>query len=303
VPANPHTPTTGRNQLPEGLLEQLFDRIGEISSLPHLAVQIVGLVNDSKTEADDLVELVRCDPSLVMRLMRTVNSSYYALRDKVGDLKQAVTLLGFEEIRNLALTAHVAPLFSEAAGHGQYTRQGLWNHMIATGMVAQLIAKVCGNLSRQEAYLAGLLHDVGLILIDQYLHQRFCQILDELTEETPLCEVEARILGFDHAALGGHMVGKWSLPESLGAATAHHHAPDLYDGPFRQLVGTVSLADYLTQRRGLMPLGAGREPALPAQLVDQIGLTREGVVSVVERLDDVLAEANVMADAQLSHAL
>ncbi|MHC4400149.1 MAG: HDOD domain-containing protein [Planctomycetota bacterium] len=295
--------SSGKSELPESLMRQLFDHVAEISSLPHVAVRICDLVSDPKTRADDLAEVVRCDPSLAMRLMRTVNSAYYGMRQKVSDLKHAVAMVGFEEIRNLALTAYVAPLFQETSGHGPYTRKDLWNHMIAAGLVAQLIAKSCGRVSPHEAYLAGLLHDLGLILIDQRLHERFCQIVDALTDQTPACEVEARILGFDHAALGGYAVSKWNLPECLCAAVRDHHALDKRDGPHQLIVDVVMLADFLCHRKGRSPLGAGKLQPLPADLFDQLGLSREAMETIVGQLDDVLTQADVMAEAQRKHVI
>jgi HD-like signal output (HDOD) protein len=279
---------------------KLFDRITEISSIPHVGMRIIELVNDSETDLGDVVELVRYDPALAMRLMRTVNSSYYGLRTKIVDLEQAAALLGFEEIRNLVLTVYVAPLFRETFEYGDYTRRRLWTHMIAAGMLAQRIVETCKDVSRQEAYLAGLLHDIGLILIDQYLHPRFCQILQTLSDDTPVHHVEAMILGFDHATLGAYIATRWNLPEPLAVAIKYHHSPEQYDGPFRQLVDAITLADYLCYRKGLSPLGVGKEQTLPQTLFKELGLTREKAVTIVDQLDDVLVLADTFAGAQLS---
>ncbi len=191
-----------KNELPEVLVERLFKRISEVSSLPAVAVRIIEVANDSTTGAEDLHDAVQFDAALAMRIMRTVNSSYYAMQNKVADLKLAITLLGFKEIRNLALTAYIAQLFTKGTGYGKYSREGLWNHLVGVGTVARLIAQTSGKVPPREAYLAGLLHDLGLILIDQYLHQPFCKVIDTLTEERPTCEIEREILGFDHAELG-----------------------------------------------------------------------------------------------------
>ena len=114
-------------------LERLFARIGEVSSLPDVALEIAALASDTDNGAADLLAAVRRDPALSMRLMRTVNSSYYALRARVTNLGQAINILGVEEVRNLALTAYVAPLFKQTTGYGVYSRYGLWQHMVAAG--------------------------------------------------------------------------------------------------------------------------------------------------------------------------
>ncbi len=287
------------SQATAGSLERLFARISEVSSLPHVAIRIFELANDPRTGAEDLLEAVRSDPALAMRVMRTVNSSYYALDSKVGNLKQAITLLGFDEIRNLALTAYVSPLFKQGEGHGQYTRHGLWDHMIAAGMIGRLIANTRGRIPPQEAYLAGLLHDVGLVLIDQYLHKWFRKIVDELTEDASVCDVERKYLGFDHTDLGQYVAAKWSLPEHLSTAVGHHHNAGRYQGPHRQLVCLVALADFLCHWKGVPPLGVCNAQMPPAELFNDLGLSRDQVAAIVNQLDDVLTDADTMAAAQL----
>jgi HD-like signal output (HDOD) protein len=287
------------NPSPETLIQRIFQSISEVSSFPAVALQITHLVEDPNTGSEDLLEVIRSDPALAMRLMRTVNSSYYTLRDKVADLKQAITLLGFRGIRSLALTACVSPLFQQTAGYRQYTRHGLWNHMVGTGMTARLIAKTCGKVRPEEAYLAGLLHDLGLILIDQYLHKRFCRIIDALTEETPFWEVERRILGFDHTALGQYVATKWNLQEHLTKAIGWHHWPDQYEGPHREMVSVVALADILCHLKKFPPLGIRNTQMPPVQLFIDLELGKQQVALIVAELDEVLGAADVMASAQL----
>ena len=283
----------------EALLERLFTRIGEVSSLPAVALRIIELANDPRTGAEDLLEVVRSDPALAMRLMRTVNSSYYAMDDKVADLKQAITLLGFNEVRNLALTAYVAQKFKDTTGHGQYSRRGLWNHMVGTGMVARLLAKTCGSAPPQEAYLAGLLHDVGLILIDQYLHDPFCRVINALTAETPAREIEKRILGFNHAALGEFVATRWNLPEHVTAAIGGHHTPQTCDPQYRGIVYTVALADFFCHLKNLTSLGVRYAHVPPMALFNELGLHKQQVWLILEQLEDVLSAADVMAFVQV----
>ena len=281
------------------LIDRLSQTMGEVSSLPTVTLQITHLADDPAASADDLLDVIRSDPALAMRLMRTVNSSYYAIREKVTDLKQAITLRGFREIRNLAWTAYVSPLFRGTYGYRSYTRRGLWSHMVGTAMIAQRIAVSSGRVRPQEAYLGGLLHDLGIILIDQYLHKRFCRIIDALTEGTPLCEVERGLLGFDHTSFGAHVAAKWRLPEHLAKAIGCHHSPDAYEGPHRAMVCTVSLADCLCQLKGFSPLGIGNRRMPAAQLFTELGLGKEQVASIVAQLDEILEAAEEAAGFQL----
>ena len=293
--ANPRRLSRCGDPSPGELFVPLFARISEVSSLPDVALRIIEVAHDPTSSAEDLCEVIRSDPALATRLIRTVNSSYYSLKRKVTDLKQAVTLLGFEEIRNLAMTAYVAPLFRRTAGHGSYTRRGLWHHMISVGMVAERIARESGRTAPREAYLAGLIHDLGLILIDQYLHGPFCQVVDALTEETPTCELEKKILSFDHTALGQYVAARWGLPDPLTDAISYHHAPEQCSGSTCNTVYSVALANLLCHTKGITSLGVCNARPLPSRLVIELGLQKQQVALIVEGLDEVLEAAEAMA--------
>ena len=288
-----------RNEIPEELLQRLFARIGEVSSLPTVASEIVQLANDPTTGADDLLEAIRRDPVLAMRVMRTVNSSYYALEQKVADLKQGITLLGFNEVRNLALTAYVAPLFRENDKRREYTRAGLWNHMVGVGMVARYIAGLVRGVPPQEAYLAGLLHDLGLILIDQHLNRQFCRIIDLLTERNRLRDLELQLLGFDHAALGQFVTQEWHLPEYLPISIGSHHAAEKYSGPHRSIVCVVALANFFCHLKGVTPLGVRNVETPSPALFAELGIRKQEVAAILARVDEILQAADLMAALQI----
>ncbi len=258
-------------------------------------MRIIQVANDSNTGAADLLEAVEYDAAMAMRIMRTVNSSYYSMQNKVADLKLAITLLGFKEIRNLAMTAYVAQLFKKGEGHGTYTREGLWNHMIGVGIVARLIAEVSRKAAPREAYLAGLLHDLGFILVDQYLNKPFRQLIDSLTEERSLVEIEEEVFGFDHAALGAFVGEQWRLPEHLVATIRYHHDPLAYSGEHWAMVHTVALADFFCNAKGVSPLGVRNIVTPPSQIFSALGLQKAQVNQIWEDLDDALKSADIMA--------
>lgn len=286
------------NQPPEVLVKRLFSRIGEVSSLPTVALRVIEVANDSRAGAVDLLEAVEFDAALAMRIMRSVNSSYYSLQNKVADLKLAITLLGFKEIRNLAMTAYVAQLFKSGQGHGPYTRQGLWNHLIGVGSVARLIAQTCNRVPPREAYLSGLLHDIGLILIDQYLNKPFCQVLDALEPDVCVCDVEDEILGFTHTELGEFVAQQWHLPDHLVASIRHHHKPELYRGAHREMACVVALANFFCHVKNLSSLGVCNTQKPPSQWLTDLGLRKSHVAQIWERLDEALKAANVMVMVQ-----
>lgn len=300
VPALETKPSCNRRDPARAdVIERVFQKIGDVSSLPSRAVEIMTLAQDSQADAEDLIELIRSDPAIAMRIMRTVNSSYHGIRQSVGNLKQAVMLLGFQEIRNIAMSAYVAPLFSESPGYKDFTREGLWNHMVATGIVAQHIAQTSERVNPQEAYLAGLLHDVGHVMIDQYLHKPFRRIIDAVTPERPAFQVERDLIGFDHAELGEYVAWKWKFPTHLTDAIGHHHHPHDYEGANPDMVCTVALSDWLCDFRHLSALGISTTNAPPAELFAELGLERSQAAAIISELESALSRANTLARSQL----
>ncbi len=277
------------------LIKPLFAKISEISTLPQIALRTLQLANDPKCTATDLANVIQSDPALAARVLRTVNSSSYGLRRSVTSLDHAVVLLGFREMRNLALTTHVASLFQETTGYGCFSRRNLWVHMVSVAVVARHIAKICGTVAPEDAYLAGLLHDVGIILLDQTLHRPFCQVLDALEEDHVVADVENSILGFDHGALGQYALTTWGLPGAFADAAAHHHRPLACSSENRTLVSTVALANSMCHRMGIHSIGVATKHDLPCEVYETLGLEKSHVSHMVRDLPSQLRAASEIA--------
>lgn len=278
------------------LFEQVFDRILDVSSLPTVATQIIHVAGDSDSTADDLLHVVQGDAAITVRVLRTVNSAYYGLGRSVTNLKSAITLLGFKEVRNLALTVYVANLFKIDNGFGIYSREQLWNHLTGVASAARLIARACGRVAPEEAYLAGLLHDLGIILIDQHLHRLFCQVVVTVSEEISTCRAEQNILDFDHAELGAHAAAKWAFPESIASAIRFHHTPERCEGESRSLVQVVALANYLCSRTGLTSIGVHNVSLPDETCFSELGISKDRLSTIWEELEPTLEGAAVLAE-------
>ena len=139
------------------------------------------------------------------------------------------------------------------------------------------------------------MHDLGLILIDQYLHKPFQQIIDALKEDVPVCQTEREILGFDHAALGEFVATRWNLPEHLTTTICYHHAPLECIGPHREMVCVVALANFFCHVKQLTSLGVSQAQVPPAEVFASLGLDKQQVSLIWERLDETLESADIMA--------
>lgn len=278
-------------------LERLFERIGDVVSLPTAAHRVLKLTEDEDAPAEQIREALQGDPVLVARLLRRLNSSYYALSRKVVDLKTAISLLGLREIRNLALTVFVSRFYDANGSYGSYTRQNLWSHSVGVAAAARLVARVCGRAVPEEAYISGLLHDIGLILLDQSLRKHFVRVVDTIDPQTPTHIVENRIFTFDHALLGGFVARKWNFPEQVADAITFHHQPWCYTGPHRDAVYVVAVANYLCSRVGLTSLGIHNVLPPPDEVYAGLGLDQVSLAIIWEELDATLDKATALATA------
>jgi HD-like signal output (HDOD) protein len=297
IAANPNSPVLARD-LTAGrrlALERLFARIAQVTSLPPVGQRILQLTENDAASGDELREAIQSDPVLVARILRRLNSAYYGLTHKVADVRTAVSLLGFREVRNLALTAFLSKLFESPGTHGGCRREMLWSHSVAVAACSRLVSRVCGRGTPEEAYIAGLLHDLGLILMDQTLRRHFARVLDALTPHVPTCAVENRILSFDHAALGGFVARQWNFPEQIADAITFHHLPLGYRGPHQDLVNVVTVANYLCCRAGRTSLGVANVQPPADEVYSGLGLDRVTLSIICTELDVTLEKADVMA--------
>lgn len=278
-------------------LERLFARIGDVASLPAAAEKVLRMTASDEADPLELCEVIQNDPVLVARILRRLNSSYYALSQKISDLKTAISLLGLREIRNLALTVFVSRSFEGGAVYGTYRRESLWSHSVGVAVASRLVARVCGLAGCEEAYIAGLLHDIGLILIDQTLQRHFHKLIDTINEQTPTHIVESRLLAFDHAMLGGFVARRWNFPDNVADAITYHHQPWAYSGPYKELVNVVAVANYLCSRAGVTSLGVHNVPPPPDEIYSGLGLDQVTLAIIWEELDAALEKASSLAMA------
>jgi putative nucleotidyltransferase with HDIG domain len=265
-------------------LDDACRRIGEISTLPHVALRVMEVAQRPDAGASELKELLEGDAALTARVLRSVNSSLYSLRQKITDLQHAILYLGVNVVRNMAMTASVSHLFRKEEQHGSYSRRGLWRHMVSVGICARLIAMRIRSPRFDDIYLAGLLHDIGIILEDQYVHGPFLRVLDSLEPERTLLESERGQLAFDHTTLGEAVAKKWKMPNGICDAIAYHHSSLIYRGQYQETIRCVEAANFVCSLRDLSSVGL-HLVAFPREAVAGLGLGKTDLVVIAEDLD------------------
>lgn len=280
----------------EGRLDQIADRIRTVSTIPHFALQIVEMVHNTRSSAADLKTVLETDPSLVARLLVTLNSTAYDLPAPVDRLLAAVSFVDLTEVTNLALTALIGDMFKRDVAVGSHNPEGVWQHMICVGLGARLVAARAGVENFEDAYLAGLLHDFGIILIGDYLHEAFVEIVAGVSPTRPLWEVEQEHLGFDHTQLGVRVAEHWRLPASTRAAIRYHHESDRCDGRHKVIVQAVEMANFLCSSKGMGSIGTPYIGKPSESSLRGLSITREGFKVLWDDLDHELAKVQALTN-------
>lgn len=277
-------------------LERFIRRIDDISSLPDVAARIIQAVNNPETSVSDLRTVVESDASLVARLLRTVNSAAYGLRSRVDSIHRAISLLGFSTIKNLAVTASVSQLFRDKTPIGPYSRPALWKHLVSVAVAARMISARCRISQFDEAYMCGLLHDIGIVLIDQHQHPSFVQIIGSLTPDAETTTKEIEVLGFDHTQVGAAVGEKWGFPACVVDAIRFHHDSSRAGDSHRQIVRAVEVANFLCTRKGVGSTGVQNLRIPKPETFSSLSIGREGLKVLIEDLDQELEKARELME-------
>ena len=219
---------------------EAIEAVGSLPTIPAIAQRAMELARDDAASMQEIASVVSQDQTLAAEVLRTVNSAYYGLRQSVGTLPLALTVLGVREIINILLSVAIVSAFPETAPSRLFDREAFWRACAQRAYATKRLAHAVG-LGRyaSEAFLGGLVHDIGLVVLDQYLHDEFTAMLSESEAQgLDLLVAEQAHLHTSHASVGAWLAEAWSFPDMLIEAIAFHHRPDQgsWDPPIAALV-------------------------------------------------------------------
>lgn len=274
-------------------IDKLLGKIDSLPTLPHLANSLVQVVTSSNTSARDVAKIVSFDQSFTFKILRLVNSAFYGFPSKIGTVTHATAILGFNVIRSLALSITVFDMFrGESFG---FDRTAFWKHSIGVGACARLIARKIHYREPEEIFVAGLLHDIGKVVMDKYMHDEFLMVLKAVNERgLSIREAELDVLGVDHAKIGGKIADRWNLPPMLREVIRHHHDPpaDMANA-FEQgkIIGAIHMANIITRVKHFGHGGDEKVPEPNQILWESCGLNETDLKDILERVDQEFVNA------------
>lgn len=284
-----------------------LEKIYRLPPMPPMAMKIIETVNDPNSSADDLAEWVELDPSVAAQIIRYAASPYYGYRGKINSVREAITrVLGFELVGHIALGIASSKAF-KVDRDGPLGLKAFWQHAISCAVLAQALARKINNpvlVNPATAYLAGLMHNLGVLLIGHLFQPEF-SMLNKLVRNQPgepLHKIEKRIIGLGqaqqvialgHGEVGAILLSNWHLPAAVVNCCRHHHDAD-YQGEDVPYIELIQIANVLLSHQGIGDLGKTIEPLpLPKH---HLPLTEADIAEVSARVVDMYEEIGELAD-------
>ena len=276
----------------EQFSEDLVDGIVTLPTIPTILAALNDKIADPDSSAGEIAEIIGQDPPTATKVLRLANSAYYGLRNKVSTINHAVTMLGFNIIRNLVLTATIFDLSNKKGIAGMFNVEQFWRHSMGVGVAAKIVAgeafPKAVNLS-DEFFICGLLHDLGKIILGEYAQDKFEQALRLSGEKSiPLFEAEQETMGCTHAEVGGVLAKRWNLSGGIITAIGHHHSPATTVDEQTKYAAVTHLADILTRAKDIGK-GGGEDPKLAREAWDALGLINRKIPVMLEEIDKSMA--------------
>lgn len=270
--------------------------ISKMPSLPVTVAKILQICNDPQTSPVDLNQVISLDPVLMGKVMRLINSAYYSLPNQITSLVRAIIMLGINTVKNLALSTAVLGSLGRAKDFQALNMEGFWRHSISVGVTAKLIAarrKIDPKL-REEYFIAGLLHDIGKIPLNNKLAKEYVTAVS-LTdrEHTPLYISEEKMMLVNHAEVGRLIIENWHLGDNLQDVIHYHHSIGEYTGDHRELLLSVAVANLFSNTYELGFSGDRFPEKLSDEIFAALGIDWEYLEGIEDTVNAEIEKAHV----------
>ncbi len=260
----------------------------KLPSFPQVAAKLLEVFRNDSLAIEDIAKIVETDPGLSVRILEIVNSAAFGLARKITSLSEAMVYLGLSEIKKLAVEMTVFDKMFKYGRCSEFDRLLFWRHCLSVAVLSSEIAKEFKYPDPEEAYVAGLLHDVGKIFLDMKGHKDYGEFIIQLTTSTDqVIEEERRLIGLGHDDIGAYLCSLWRLPEKLTKVVKYHHQPfehHKFPKSDRQLISIVSLANFLCWTQGIGSFDFIRPPILAPEVEKTLSLDEMDVSGCIQRM-------------------
>lgn len=264
---------------------RLIEQLEGLPTLPTIVIKIFECIDDPKSSAEDLKEIITNDVAISAKVLKLSNSAFFGFSQEILDITRAIVVLGFDTVVDIAVSVSLASLMSPREGSSVIPMEQIWEHNIAAGQAGRIIGKASNYPYLEQAFLIGLLHDIGKAILASYFSKDFNRAVEESQDyDKYLWESEESIFGFNHAEAGSWLAKYWNFPSQLIASIQYHHQPSQIPGEFRNEALIAHTANYITKKCGIGNSGDDNKlPELHEDVYKYL-LSEEDVESMVDEL-------------------
>lgn len=225
-----------------------LDQVKEISSPSPILGEVLALINNPDVSNNELTDIILKDPALTTKLLKSANSTFYGVKREVTSINQAIMVMGLKSVKYYTLSIVVFNQVNANKKNSKLDEKQLWRHFLETAIASRKIAELIKYEQPEEAYVAGLLHDIGIVLLENTFPNEYQKVIKIISEKMSLCDAEIKVFGIDHQEVADYVASRWNMPEKLRAPLKLHHLDegDKLD-KLPALVKIVSLSDSVSQ--------------------------------------------------------
>ncbi len=274
--------------------------VRELALIPEAAVKLVSLTRNEATRSKDLAKVIATEPVLAARVIRVVNSAAFFLPNKVSSINHAVSILGFSQVRQIAIDQLLYQRMIAGPGRQLFDRLFFWQHCLFVASMSRAIAVTLKHPDPDTVYTGGLLHDIGKIVFESYGRVSYSDFLQASERSDQLLlAAEAGFFGLDHCAMGGYFAVQWQLPSAVVAMIMHHHQlPNIHSdlSLWRLEAAIVSLSDYIAWIHGMGSCRLTGHPALPQEVFEVFDINRLDLDQLLKTVDQDMQKTQIFYD-------
>lgn len=275
-------------------IEEIIKGIGKLKPVPQVAHKAMRIADNPNSSLSELSDVIVYDQALTANLLRTCNSSYFGLPQKVDSVHQAIALLGMDQVVDLVLMQSGSPALKEKQEGYDLDEGDLWRYSVSSALIAKMLAEKKGSKNNHLVFTAGLLKDIGKAVLNQYVVDSFAKI-NLLVSKAGYSfrEAEEKVIGIDHAELGGMVAEKWGFSPNLVDVIRCHHQPETSVNA-RFETSIVYLADTLCMMMGIGVGSDGLAYRFYKEIVEELGFSDRDFQEVMAGFGEKINEVNAL---------
>ncbi|HMK44262.1 MAG TPA: HDOD domain-containing protein [Dissulfurispiraceae bacterium] len=268
----------------ERALRIFVQKIPKLPTLPSVAERILGMVDDDSASVESVVDTIKQDPAIAAKVLSFANAAFYGGGNPVLSVRDAVMKIGFKNIRSIALGISLMTIFSDSKDNHASAYLRIFRHSLAVAFIANQVACKSSRDLCDKAFVGGLLHDIGQLVINKYFNEEFARIMDELPRAASLVDAERTVLGITHSDIGLWIADKWNLPKVLLDVIEFHHAPaEARDN--KPMVALVHIANAIAGWKGFGMLESGLANPFDNSALAVLGLSEQDLEEISSSFD------------------